>query len=122
MPAQRVSMRPVREVFRLTWACGLRDRQMAPSLRVRRPPVAAYVRRAPAAGLAWPLPAPRDALALAGRLWAMAAHTPLARRPPPDWALVHQERRRQGVTVLLVGQAYQARTPDGLQYRPLWQA
>ena len=58
MPAQRLSMRPVREVLRLKWACGLSDRKMAQSVRVSRPTVAEYVRRAQAAGLAWPLRTP----------------------------------------------------------------
>ena len=31
MPAQRFSMRQVREVLRLKWACGLSDRKMAHS-------------------------------------------------------------------------------------------
>ena len=56
MPAQRLSMRQVREVLRLKWACGLSDRKIAQSVRVSRPTVAEYVRRAQAAGLAWPLP------------------------------------------------------------------
>jgi len=55
MPAQRLSMRQVREVLRLKWACGLSDRKIAHSLRVSRPTVAEYVRRAQAAGLSWPV-------------------------------------------------------------------
>jgi hypothetical protein len=88
MPAQRLLMRQVREVLRLKWACGLSDRKIAQSLRVSRPTVAEYVRRAQAVGLSWPLPATLDDIALEGRLFAMAAHTPMARRPTPDWRIV----------------------------------
>jgi predicted DNA-binding protein (UPF0251 family) len=49
-------MRQVREVLRLTWACGLSDRKIAHSVRVSRPTVAEDVRRAQEAGLSWPLP------------------------------------------------------------------
>jgi transposase len=84
--------------------------------------VAEDVRRAQAAGLSWPLPDPRDDPALAGQLVATAAHPPRARRPPPDWAIVPQERKSQGVTWLLVWQAYTAITPDGLPYSPWCQA
>jgi DNA-binding transcriptional regulator LsrR (DeoR family) len=56
MPAKRLSMRQVKEVLRLKWACGLSDRQIAHSLRISRPTVADYVRRAKDAGLSWPLP------------------------------------------------------------------
>ena len=115
MPAQRLSMRQVRAVLRLTWACGLRDRKLAQSLRVSRPTVAEYVRRAQAAGLSWPLPDPLDAAVLARRLCARAAHTPEAKRPLPDWGPVHRELKRKGVTLVLVWQEYKAITPDGLQ-------
>ena len=115
MPAQRLSRRQVRAVLRLTWACGLRDRKLAQSLRVSRPTVAEYVRRAQAAGLSWPLPDPLDAAVLARRLCARAAHTPEAKRPLPDWGPVHRERKRKGVTLVLWWQEYKASTPDGLQ-------
>src|SRR5215472_16410405 len=91
MPAQRLSMRQVREVLRLKWACGLSDRKIAQSLRVSRPTVAEYVRRAQAAGLTWPLPDTLDDTALEGRLFATATKTPVARRPTPDWGTVHRE-------------------------------
>ena len=116
MPAQRLAMRQVREVLRLKWACGLSDRKIAQSLRVSRPTVAEYVRRAQTAGLAWPLPDTLDDTALERRLFATAAHTPIARRPLPDWTIVHQELKRKGVTLLLLWQEYKASTPDGLQY------
>src|SRR5215472_8380994 len=101
MPAQRVSMRHVREVLRRKWACGLSDRKIAQSLRGSRPPVAEYVRRAQAAGLSWPLPDALDETALERRLFATAAKPPGARRPTPDWATGHQERKRKGGTLVL---------------------
>ena len=68
MPRKRLSMRQVHEVLRLKWAVGLSDRQIARSLGLSRPPVAAYVQRAQVAGLSWPLPAGLDAdPRLAGR-------------------------------------------------------
>jgi transposase len=115
MPAQRLSMRQVRAVLRLKWACGLSDRKIAHSLRVSRPTVAEYVRRAQAAGLAWPLPDALDETTLEQRLFATAAKTPVARRPTPDWVTVHRELKRKGVTLVLLWQEYKALTPDGLQ-------
>lgn len=115
-------MRQVREVLRLKWACGLSDRKIAQSLRVSRPPVAEYVRRAQAAGLAWPLPDTLDDTALERQLCATAAHTPLAKRPTPDWTIVHQELKRKGVTLLFWWQESKASPPDGLQYRQFCEA
>jgi transposase len=109
-------MRHIREVFRLQWACGLSDRKIAQRLRISRPPVAEYVRRAQTAGLSWPLPEALDDTALEGRLCITPHPTPAARPPLPDWATVHQERQRKGVTLFLWWQEYQAITPTGLQY------
>ncbi len=115
-------MRQVREVLRLKWACGLSDRKIAHSLRVSRPTVAEYVRRAQAAGLSWPLPDTLDDTALERQLFATATHTPIAKRPTPDWTIVHQELKRKGVTLLLLWQEYKASTPDGLQYSQFCEA
>jgi transposase len=115
-------MRQVREVLRLKWACGLSDRKIAQSVRISRPTVAEYVRRAQAAGLAWPLPDALDDVVLERRLFPTAAHTLVARRPTPDWVIVHQELKRKGVTLVLLWQEYKASTPDGLQYSQFCQA
>ena len=115
-PAQRLAMRQVREVLRRQWACGLRDRKLAPSLRVSRPTVAEYGRRAQAAGVSWPLPDALEETALERRLFARAAPTPEAKRPLPAWGPVHRERKGQGGTLGLVWQEYKALTPAGLQY------
>jgi transposase len=109
-------MRQVREVLRLKWACGLSNRKIAQSLRISRPTVAEYVRRAQAAGLSWPLPPTLDETALERQLFVTAHSAPAARRPMPDWATVHRESKRQGVTLFLLWQEYKATTPEGLQY------
>lgn len=109
-------MRQVREVLRLKWTCGLSDRQIAQSLKISRPTVADYVRRAQAAGLSWPLPEALDDTSLEGRLFAPGAASPAVKRPMPDWVTVHQELKRKGVTLFLLWQEYKAIHPDGVQY------
>jgi transposase len=115
-------MRQVREVLRLKWACGLSDRRIAQSLRISRPTVAQYLQRAKIVGLSWPLPESLDDQALERRLFAISYKTPPAKRPLPDWAKVHQELKRKGVTLLLLWQEYKATTPDGLQYSSFCEA
>jgi len=39
-----------------------------------------------------------------------------ALRPTPDWAQIHQEMRRKGVTLFLLWQEYKANQPDGFNY------
>lgn len=46
MPAQQLAIRQIKKVLRLKWAGGLGDRMIAQRLRVSRPTVAEYVRRA----------------------------------------------------------------------------
>jgi len=120
MPRKRVSRRQVHAVLRLTWAVGRSDRQMARSLGLSRPTVAAYVQRAQVAGLSWPLPDGLDATTLEQRLLPPAPGPvpPLA----PDWPTVHHELQRQGVPVFLLWQADKTATPEGFQYSGFCQA
>jgi transposase len=116
MPRQRLSMRQIHEVLRLKWAAGLSERQIARSLGLSRPTVAAYVRRAQVAGLSWPLPAGLDAATLEQRLFPSSATPAPTTRLVPDWVTVHHELKRKGVTLFLLWQEYKATTPDGFQY------
>jgi transposase len=116
MPRPRSAMRKIREVLRLTFAEGLSSRQVGAALHLPRTTVADHVARARKAGLAWPLPAGLDDDALEARLFASAAPPPAASRPLPDWALIHRELRRKGVTLQLLHFEYKAAAPDGYQY------
>ncbi len=122
MPAQRLSMRHVTEVLRLKWTVGLSDRKIAQSLGISRPTVADYVQRAHAAGVAWPLPASLDEGALERLVFPgpSSLHT----SPPalPEWATVHQELQRKGVTLFLLWQEYTTVIPEGFQYSWFCQA
>src|SRR5499426_4122754 len=122
MPRQRLSMRQVHEVLRLKWAVGLSERQIARSLGLSRPTVAAYVRRVQVAGLSWPLPDGLDAATLEQRLFPASATPVPATRLVPDWATVHHELKRKGVTLFLLWQEYKATTPEGFQYSWFCQA
>jgi transposase len=72
------------------------------------------VRRAQAAGLVWPLSEELDESTLQARLYRRAV--PLSRHPAPDFAQLHAELARPGVTRLLLWQEYKAARPDGWQY------
>jgi hypothetical protein len=57
VPAERLSMRKIREVLRLKFEVGLANRQIARSCAINHSTVADYLRRAQASGLGcWPLP------------------------------------------------------------------
>jgi transposase len=72
------------------------------------------VRRAHAAGVIWPLAEDLTESVLHGRLYERSV--PLSSRPQPDFAELHAELSRPGVTRLLLWQEYKATRSDGWQY------
>lgn len=117
MAAERLSMRKIIEVLRLS-AAGHSDRAIARSVRISHSTVREYRRRAEAAGVSWPLPEEWTASELEARLFPAPVPSHVA-RPLPDWARVHEEmkaRRRTGVTLQLLWMEYKEAWPDGLQY------
>ena len=116
MPAERLSMRKVREVLRLKYACGASARVIAQSVGIGRTAVAEYIRRAAVIGITWPIPAELDDTALERKLFAPAGYNPPRSKPLPDWGRVHAELRRRGVTLALLWQEYRASEPDGYGY------
>jgi transposase len=107
-------MRKIREVLRLKFEAHLSDRQIAKSIGSARSTVQECLRRAREAGLGWPLPAGLDEETLHARLYQR--QVPLSRTPQPDFAHLHAELKRPGVTRLLLWQEYKAERPDGWQY------
>ena len=100
MPAQRLSMRKTREILRLRWGLGLAGRQVARSCNVSPSTVYNVMGRAQLAGLSWPLPEDLDDAALDALLYP--GHRGARDRPLPDFAAMHRELKRKGVTLQLL--------------------
>ena len=113
MGQARLPVRKIREVLRLK-AAGFSDRQIAASIGSARSTVQECIRRARAASLSWPLPPELDEPALHAQLYRRAV--PLSRTPQPDFAHLHRELARRGVTRLLLWEEYKSAHPDGWQY------
>ena len=116
MPAKRLSMRKIKEVLRLCWGQSLSKRQTARSCGLSRPTVTAYLRRAEAAGLSWPLAAELDDGALERLLFPLSPALPDSARGVPDWSAVHRELKCPGVTLQLLWHEYRQTHPQGYQY------
>ena len=96
MPAERLSMRKIKEVLRLKFELGLPNRQIARSCSINHSTVADYLNRAGAAGLNhWPLPADLDEAGLEARLFPARMTPPSQPRQAVDWAAIHEELHSQ---------------------------
>ena len=117
MPAERLSMRKIRDVLRLRFGSRLSEREIGRSLLLSNGSVNSYLQRARLAGLDWPLPADLDDGTLERLLFPPPPTPETARaRALPDWTLVDKEMRRKGVTMALLWEEYRAAHPDGFGY------
>jgi transposase len=111
-------MRRVREILRLKFECGSSDRAIAVAVSVARSTIQLCLARFAAAGLNWPLPATLSEQGLEALLFApLGGSTPGKRlKTEPDWAAIHRELRRPGVTLLLLWEEYRATHTKGYGY------
>jgi hypothetical protein len=91
-------------------------RKIAASLGVSATAAGECIRRVRRACLGWPLPEGLTDEALECRLYPPPAVAAKDRRPQPDWAVVHRELRRPGVTLQLLWEEHRAGYPDGYGY------
>jgi hypothetical protein len=105
-------MRQVLEALRLTFDQRRSQREVSLALGVSQSTVSEYRRRFAAAGLPWPLPPELDEAALEAQLFPPPPHARVP-RPEPDWAGVHRERQRPGMTLQQCWIEYKATEPTG---------
>lgn len=114
MAQRRLPMRKIRDVLRLKFTLGLSDRRIAASVSMARSTVQECLRRATAANLTWPLPETLSDEALEALLYPPIAS--VVAIALPDFAHLHRELSRPGVTRRVLWEEYQAQQPLGLQY------
>lgn len=108
-------MRNIENVLRLH-ARGLSTRRISLAAGVSKTSVIEYLRRAAAAGLSWPLPDGLDERALERLLFPPPASAKEREFTEPNWALVHRELKRPGVTLALLWDEYRGQHPSGYGY------
>ncbi len=106
MPQQRMDIRMIKDILRLKYQGGLSHERIACSLSISKGVVAKYLGLAGAAGLTWTTVADLDEAALERRLLGRDAVDD--RLVEPDFAQVHIELRRKGVTLMLLWAEYRA--------------
>ena len=112
-------MRKIREVLRLKYGLGLKDRAISRSCSIPRSTVANYVFRAKQAGLCtWPLKPDLDDEVLETLLFPPGiTKLPVPKAAQPDFVWMHEQlRRHKHVTLQLLWEEYKQARPDGYQY------
>src|ERR1700677_363790 len=116
MPAERVAMRVVREVLRLTFA-GISKREVARRTGLASSTVRATIARFQSLGLIWPLPETVTDSELEAKLYKNAGKKQGHRRSAePDWAILHREMKRKHVTLSILWDEYIEAHPEGYRY------
>lgn len=115
MPNLGLAMLAIKEILRLKYEAHLSQRQIAQSLQLSVGVVSKYLRRARQQQITWPLPAEWTTADLLQRLGGPEKSPALA-PTTPDFAQLHQELQRKGVTRQLLWEEYALATDQPLSY------
>ena len=105
-------MRKIKDILRLRYEAGLAYRGIASALNIGYGTVVDYLNRAKQAGIEWPLPEDMNEPELQRLLFPARTGSGPRRFTEPDFATIHQELKRKGVTKQLLWQEYRQRQPD----------
>ena len=118
MPAERVPMRQVREILRLTFSGDVAGREIARRLGIAPSTVRGVVERFRLSGLSWPLSDDMSDEALEEQIYSTAGSRQGHRRQAePDFSQVHRELRRKHVTLSICGRSTSNRIPRDIGIR-----
>lgn len=115
MSRKPISMRKIKEVLRLKLVFKFSDRKIAQSCNMGRTTVQEYLSRARVGQITWEKARDLSEEELEKLLFPGNPPSPL-NRPGPDWAELHIERKKPGVTLQLLWEEYRAKNPDGYGY------
>ncbi|MBU2769161.1 IS21 family transposase [Acidithiobacillus ferrivorans] len=100
-------MKAIQEVIRLH-AAGLSQRQIAQACRLSKGAVGKYLQKAEQASVSWPLPPEMDPAKLEALLFPGHRSATVTAPVMPDFATIHTEMRRKGMTLQLLWEEYMA--------------
>lgn len=117
MSAKRTSMRTIKDILRLTYEAKLSQRQISRSLNIGLGTVSLHLKRAHVANLSWPIPEDMSDSALERLLFPDQLAPARSNYVEPDYAAMHKELKKTGVTKQLLWEEYkQVHNENGYQY------
>lgn len=114
-------MRKIREVLRLKYEQGCSHRQIQAATGLSKGSVSEYIGRAAKTGIDWPTATSMSDADLEARLFKQVGRNEPAHRAPIDFAWVHRELRRTGVTLQQLCVEYQQAAVDAKDGRRPYQ-
>lgn len=111
----RLSMRSTKEILRLKHEVGLKNRQIARSLKISHTTVQKYLDEAEVAGVSWPLSEGDESL-LEDMLYQAKRQEGKPERGLPEMSYIHRELSRKSVTLYLLWEEYREAHPEGYGY------
>ena len=115
MAQERLSVRKIRDILRLRFERGRSQREIARSVGVSKTAITECLHCAKKAGISWPLPEDADDTWLETTLYPQSDQQ-VDTVAVPDWAQIHVELRKKGVTKMLLWHEYRLVYPDGMSY------
>jgi transposase len=109
-------MRKIREILRLRYDLKCSYSEIARSIKIGQSTVGDCINRAKQAGISWPLPEKLDDAKLEVMLYKSSDNQSVSGAKNIDFAYIHKELKRKGVTKQLLWYEYKEKNPDGLGY------
>jgi transposase len=116
--SERLSMRKIREVLRLRLEQGRTRAEIAASIGVGESTVSGYLARAERAGLTWPEASAMSEADIEARLFRVVGRNEPPARVPVDFAWVHRELSRVGVTLQTLWIEYRDGAASAVPLKP----
>ncbi len=117
MAQERLTMKKIKEIFRLKHEAGLSNRAIAGACNISNSTVGEYLRRAEATGISWPSIGELSEEELYQKLFGeLTPQVEISSKPLPDWEEVRKELRQKGVTLQLIWMEYIEKHPDGYKH------
>lgn len=115
MATPRLTMKNIREILRQKWVLQRTHRDIASSKMIGLGTITKITDSAKRAGLTWEAVQELSDEELEARVYGTPT-APKATKAMPDFAAIHVERRRPGVTLALLHIEYAEAQPDGYRY------